>query len=501
MSSISSTFPKNTDTQSLSLETRDTTPSPSSTDAAATRVSTQALRAPNHSRPPSLNISGDTGTTQSAALSAPSLLQSLVTTLSLSPPGNICRPRLQLASSEKEQEFSGIQTTPFDSGDCGIQTTPFDSGDCGIQTTPFLSSAAPQRSPRERIEQAENEVLSQNFSPTHKRSLQSELMRRNLILGDVLGRGEFGKVFVLLDRATLEPRRDIVFKLFTHGRESFMSTDSASPSQVYHSEKGDHLITRCNGHPGFPKTTVLFLDEDGVSERPTPSCIVGGLIMENGGIPLSKKTLTAKQKHHVMIELIRHVSHLRSLGIVHRDLKPDNILIGEDGSVKIIDFGIARHIGSGAVQEEVGTPNYMPPEAARGEAYNCSYDDWSLGSILFQMFEGVGIREGVADRWTLMEGVQLKFTDKTPLFAQRIISRLLDPVAETRVPAESTLKHAFDLSVRTVSPFTLSPNSATATTASPSGVSSPYTASVTTTPSPYPSTSPYRPHTPNDTIS
>ncbi|CRK59923.1 putative serine/threonine protein kinase [Alloactinosynnema sp. L-07] len=78
-------------------------------------------------------------------------------------------------------------------------------------------------------------------------------------------------------------------------------------------------------------------------------------------------------------------------GIVHRDVKPANVLLGEDGTVKITDFGISRATGDVTVTATgmlAGTPAYLAPEVAKGEQPTSAADVFSLGSTLYTAVEG-----------------------------------------------------------------------------------------------------------------
>ena len=99
------------------------------------------------------------------------------------------------------------------------------------------------------------------------------------------------------------------------------------------------------------------------------------------------------------LQLAQALEAAHDKGIVHRDLKPSNIKITPQGRVKVLDFGIAIALavthgdetaaldptGTGVV---VGTPAYMSPEQARGEAVGVQSDIWSFGAVLYEMLAG-----------------------------------------------------------------------------------------------------------------
>jgi eukaryotic-like serine/threonine-protein kinase len=77
-------------------------------------------------------------------------------------------------------------------------------------------------------------------------------------------------------------------------------------------------------------------------------------------------------------------------GVVHRDVKPGNVLLGDDGTVKITDFGIARAVEDAATATTgvFGTPAYLSPEVVKGERATAASDVFSLGSTMYTSVEG-----------------------------------------------------------------------------------------------------------------
>jgi serine/threonine-protein kinase len=80
-------------------------------------------------------------------------------------------------------------------------------------------------------------------------------------------------------------------------------------------------------------------------------------------------------------------------GIIHRDIKPGNVMITQNGQVKVMDFGIARALASGATtmtqtSAVIGTAQYLSPEQARGEAVDARSDVYAAGCVLFELLVG-----------------------------------------------------------------------------------------------------------------
>jgi len=101
------------------------------------------------------------------------------------------------------------------------------------------------------------------------------------------------------------------------------------------------------------------------------------------------KPMTEEQVACVLIGVIQGLIYLHSAHIIHRDLKAGNILIAEDGSVKLADFGISTQLSAtitGNAKTMVGTTYWMAPEIM-SEKYDNKIDIWSLGITAIEMAE------------------------------------------------------------------------------------------------------------------
>ena len=108
-----------------------------------------------------------------------------------------------------------------------------------------------------------------------------------------------------------------------------------------------------------------------------------------------KHDLSQDDRIRLFVRVLEAVGHAHANLIVHRDLKPSNILVKADGSVKLLDFGIAKlagdEIDSAAITVDGGrvfTPQFASPEQARGETITTATDVYALGVILYMMLSG-----------------------------------------------------------------------------------------------------------------
>ena len=104
-----------------------------------------------------------------------------------------------------------------------------------------------------------------------------------------------------------------------------------------------------------------------------------------------EKVIRWKEAVHFTIQILRGLQHAHDRGIVHRAIKPQNIMLLEDGTIKITDFGIARFSCSSTntiTTKAIGSVHYISPEQASGGNTDARADLYSIGVLLFEMLTG-----------------------------------------------------------------------------------------------------------------
>ncbi|MFO0617137.1 MAG: serine/threonine-protein kinase [Polyangiaceae bacterium] len=141
-------------------------------------------------------------------------------------------------------------------------------------------------------------------------------------------------------------------------------------------------------HPGITR-----LVRDG--SRDDPAFLALELVEGRTLSELLVAPLPTEQAADLLVQVVSALGHAHERGVVHRDLKPTNVAVRPTGEVVVLDFGLAQVYGDTGegisittVGTRVGTPSWMAPEQAFGDAVDHRADLWSVGVLLYQCLSG-----------------------------------------------------------------------------------------------------------------
>ena len=190
-----------------------------------------------------------------------------------------------------------------------------------------------------------------------------------------LGRGAMGVVYKALDPTIGRTVALKTMRLDVHG------LDAQEMVRRFQNE------ARAAGVLNHPNIVTIYDagEEDGIFYI-AMEFIVGTTLHE---LLAEKHVLPTDEVVQLARQICRGLDYAHSNGIIHRDVKPANIIITANGTVKIMDFGIAKSGGQVTNTGQVlGTPNYMAPEQVKGRPLDGRSDLFSLGVILYEMLTG-----------------------------------------------------------------------------------------------------------------
>ena len=152
---------------------------------------------------------------------------------------------------------------------------------------------------------------------------------------------------------------------------------------------------------------------------------------------LAGKSLEPEECLKIFRELMFALGDIHEQGVLHRDLKPQNLMFRADGSLAVLDFGIAKHVdaidrtGSGEI---LGTPRYMSPEQVRGVALDLRTDIYSAGVLLFQMLTGTHLFDGETAVEVALHHLNTQPPDLPEQFSryQRLMDKLVEKDRDAR---------------------------------------------------------------------
>jgi len=187
---------------------------------------------------------------------------------------------------------------------------------------------------------------------------------------EAIGTGSTGALYRARD-----PRigREVAIKLVREGTDNpdirnRFAREARSAGRLSH----PNIVTvyDIGTHDGLPFIAMEYV----------PGRTFADLIRERAPLALARKL-------QMMEEVCAGLAHAHEAGIVHRDIRPANLIVGRDGIVKILDFGIAKLLDSGLTQPGVmlGAMNYMAPEQITGVAVDRRSDVFAAGAVLYEL--------------------------------------------------------------------------------------------------------------------
>ena len=252
-----------------------------------------------------------------------------------------------------------------------------------------------------------------------------------------IGEGGMGQVYQATDTKL---NRQVALKILP---EAF-ATD---PDRLARFQREAQVLASLN-HPGI--AAIYGLEESGDTRALVLELVEGPTLADRiaqGPIPLDEVLPIAKQ-------IAEALEAAHEQGVIHRDLKPANIKVKDDGTVKVLDFGLAKALDTtpqgdpsqsptltaAATQMGVimGTAAYMSPEQARGRPVDKRADIWSFGAVLFEMLTGRRPFEGRDVSETLGAVLRLDpdwdaLPGNTPPRMSTLIRRCLEKEPKQRV--------------------------------------------------------------------
>jgi serine/threonine protein kinase len=246
---------------------------------------------------------------------------------------------------------------------------------------------------------------------------------------EVIGRGGMGVVYKASDP---QIGRFVAIKMITGGdlerfyAEAKSTGNLQCPNIVTVYDMGDH--------DGDPYLVMEYLE---------------GVSLES--IITSKRPMNLFEKLRVIIDVCNGLSYAHQRNVIHRDIKPGNIMVLNDGTSKIVDFGIAR-IGDRRMTKTnqiIGSLHYMSPEQIQNRPLDSGTDIFSVGVVLYQLLTGTLPFESGEPAATLMKIIHdppapLKsYLQNYPLELDHVINRVLAKNRDQRYPSARDL--SFDL--------------------------------------------------------
>lgn len=248
---------------------------------------------------------------------------------------------------------------------------------------------------------------------------------------DMIGAGGFGKVYKVIEQKT---QQTYALKVVPNDSLTSNVEKEALQNEI-------NFQKSCN-HQNIVKVIHTFTDS--LNQYIVLEYCPGGSLEAK-----SKKDgrFTSEQAADFVKQALDALAYIHARGIIHRDIKLANFLIGENGQIKLCDFGLAMKISPNERYQVSGTPSYLAPELLLkgGEGINPKIDIWALGICVFILLNGYPPFEASTPKLTyerIKNGTfRFNIAANITYFAKDFIQKTLTRDPDQRPSAEELLKH------------------------------------------------------------
>jgi len=208
-----------------------------------------------------------------------------------------------------------------------------------------------------------------------KKSKEPTITINDFTLLCVIGKGSYAKVILVRKKDTKEILAlKVLKKKYIQQR-----------NQVDHVQTERYILANVT-HPFIIKMKYAFQNERKLYFA-LEYCSGGELF----NLLQKRRTLTEDQARFYAAQIVLAIEHLHSLDIIYRDLKPENVLLDNEGYIRLTDFGLSKKniTGNKGATSICGTPEYLAPELLFKVGHGKAADWWTLGAILYEMLTGL----------------------------------------------------------------------------------------------------------------
>ena len=270
---------------------------------------------------------------------------------------------------------------------------------------------------------------------------------------EMLGAGAMGEVYEARDSKL---NRNVAIKILP-------ATLSAEPDRLARFRQEAQVLASLN-HANI--AAIYGIEDQGTSPALVMELVPGQTLADMMTAPLPVPDALA-----IASQIASALETAHEQGIVHRDLKPANVKVTDDGTVKVLDFGLAKALGApgtsdadGADRAEyptmtspamtemgiiLGTAGYMAPEQAKGKPVDRRADIWALGVVLFEMLTGRSLYEGETVTETIAHVITQppswdRLPESLPAPVRRLLRRCLEKDPRNRLQSAGDARIEID---------------------------------------------------------